>query len=127
MSIEYKLAQRINPQNRSAPPKFYAVVQNTGQTNQRQLAEEIARESSLSVGDIYSTIVLLAELIGRELEKGKIVDLGELGRFGLTLRGSGADTQEAYNTNLIKQVAIQFKPHKRLKDRVNQASFKRVQ
>lgn len=52
MSIEYTLVQRPNPQDRTLAEKFYAVAKSTGETTQRQLAEELARESSLSIGDI---------------------------------------------------------------------------
>ena len=48
----------------------------------------------------------LIKVLSRHLSNGKIVRFGDFGSFGLTLSSEGADTEQAFNSKLIKITCI---------------------
>jgi len=125
MSINYSLVQRGNPRDPSAPKKFYAQVKVMGEVTLRELAEEIAKISTVSVIDTKAVLDSLLEVIPSHINDSEIVRLGELGSFAITLKSEGADTEDAFTASMIKRVKLLFKPGKLFKKQMATADFKK--
>ena len=114
MSIFYKAFKRANPQDRSQV-KFYAFATTTGEITLRELAELIAEMTALSVADVEATIIALVLVMPQALSDGKIVHLGDLGSFRLSIRSRGEATADEVDVHSILGAHIIFTPSKALK------------
>ena len=44
-----------------------------------------------------------------QLEDGKIVEIGKLGSFRLTINSDGAETTEEVTSNLVKKINVRYR------------------
>jgi len=80
--------------------------------------------SSLSRGDVYSTILSLLDIIPKELLDGKMVKLGKLGSLSLNLDAEGVDSADKVTADKVKSVHIVFRPSQELKDDLTHFSIR---
>ena len=121
--LKYKLVQRGNPADQTAPKKWYAIHVLSGKKNISALAKDIADISSLSRGDINNVLTNLVERIPGELLDGKSVSLGELGTLRISFGSDGADTEDNFNAAGIKNLKVIFTPGTLIKKELQEAKF----
>ena len=100
--MKYKLVQRTNPQDKTAPAKWYANAVNEGKIGKREISCEIAGRSSLTSGDVFGTL-------------------------RLSLASEGAETPEKFNSGMISKVKVVFTPGVDLKKAIENVPFERVE
>ena len=125
-SVTYSVVPRVNPRDKEAAPKFYAQAQARGDVNIREMATRIQGSCTVTKADVYAVLVALEDVIMEALQNGKIVRLGELGTFQVSLSGKGAVTSEDYDTSLIKKARINFRPGLSLAGMLDTLSFSKV-
>ncbi|PJB58996.1 MAG: DNA-binding protein [Bacteroidetes bacterium CG_4_9_14_3_um_filter_41_19] len=118
MSIKVKAMARKNPQDLTAAPKFYAQVVSQGEVTLDQIAAYIAQMSTVSKTDVYAVLMGLTEVIPQQLEDGRIVRLGNLGSFSVSLSSLPSDTIEAVTAANVEQLKLSFRPSQELKRKV---------
>jgi len=118
MSIKIKALARKNPQDLTAPPKFYAKVVNQGETSLDNISATIAQMSTVSKTDVYAVLIALTEVIPQQLEDGKIIRLGKLGSFVVSLSSNPSDTEEEVTAGNVKKLRLNFRPSQELKRQV---------
>ncbi|AHW58861.1 DNA-binding protein, histone-like, putative [Draconibacterium orientale] len=118
--LKYKLIEKANPRDLTAPKKFYASHVSSGR---KTISRDIEDKSSLSRGDISNVLDNLVDQIPKYLLDGQTVSLGDLGSFRLTLSSEGAEQEKNFKSNMIKNVKIIFTPGKMLKEEVAKARF----
>lgn len=123
MSIFYKKIERHNPQNPTAPKKWYAVLKTIGQVKEKEVAKMIAEETTINRKEVEMALDLFPKVLIRELLNSKSVQLGDWGSFHLTCNSKGADTREGITAASIKGLNIRFVPGQELNDALNNASF----
>ena len=109
-SVTYSVVPRINPSEKSAPPRYYAQAQARGDVNIREMAERIQSTCTVHKSDVYAVLVALEDVIAEALQNGEIVRLGELCTLQVSLSGKGAMTEDEYTTDLIKKSKVNFRP-----------------
>lgn len=124
MSILIKAVGRQNPQDRAAAPKYYPVAANRDDIDIDGLTDVISKISSLSRGDVNSTLLTLLDVIPKELLDGKMVRLGKLGSLSLNLDADGVDSPEQVTSDKVKAVHIVFRPSEELKDDLSYFSIR---
>ena len=127
MAINYKIVERINRLDESAPAKFYALTKTSGEITLRELVDEINDLSSLSAGDVMSVLEQFIKLVPKHLSKGHIVRLGDFGSFFTTANSEGSETEEDFNESLIKKTNIKFRPGHEVKNVLNNVQYKKYQ
>ncbi len=125
--LKYKLIEKANPRDLTAPKKFYASHVSSGRKTIKNISRDIEDKSSLSRGDISNVLDNLVDQIPKYLLDGQLVSLGELGSFRLTLSSEGAEQEKDFKSNMIKNVKIIFTPGKMLKDEVAKARFEKAE
>lgn len=111
MAIKYTLSQKGNPSKPEAPKKFYANAKSTGEVSFKSLSKEIAGSSTtVSDTDVLAVLNELNKLLAKHLSEGKIVRFGDFGAFQVSLSSEGAETEEKFNSSLIKGGKIAFRP-----------------
>ena len=117
MSVTYVLSERGNPQNPSAPKKFYAQAKARKVVTFRELALEIAEGSTtVSDTDVMAVLNDLIKSLRRHLREGEIVRFNNFGSFRITLGSAGADTEEQFHVSLIRKPKLGFTPGIDLKE-----------
>ena len=116
MSIEYKLIQKRNPVDPSAPKKFYALAVHQRTFNLKQLARELAgRSTTASEGDVYSVLIGLRDLMKDHLDRSDRVVLDGIGSFEVALTSEGAESEDKFFSSAIKFARLLFKPDAEMK------------
>lgn len=125
--MKYDLVERPNPQDRKAPKKFYATPVWEGIVGIDELSDIIAGRSSLTAGDVSNVLHNLLDEVPRLLLMGKAVDLDLVGIVRISFGSAGAETAEAFNTNMIRDVKIIYRASPKLKERVlTKVKFEKV-
>ena len=128
MAQKYKLIERNNlgKDNAQTPRKFYAQAVNNGYVSFDELCEEIAEGCTLTSADVKATLDRMAWAISKNLQNGRIVEMGELGNFRMTIGSKGSITKEDFNTSLIKKPRVKFYPGKRIQTARTETKFERI-
>lgn len=126
MSISFKANPKVNPQEPTAPPRFYATAVHKGQVHIDELSELIADKSTVSRADTYAVIISMLEQIMQDLAAGRSVVLGKLGKFSISLNSEGADTAEELTSAHIKKAKIIYRPGSELKDMLSTLKYNKV-
>jgi len=108
--INYKLVNKVNPQDVLAVQKFYAIKQPQETLTLRDFGKRISRESTVSMMDTMAVLEGLLQIIPDEIVNGKIIKLGDFGTFRTTLSVEGVDTEEEFTVSKIKKLNVRFRP-----------------
>jgi len=123
MTVEYKVVERGNPANPSAPKKFYPLISSSGRTTMRQLAGRISQISTVSSTDTMAVLEGLLTIIPEELAKGNIVELGDFGNFWLKINAEGAESADVVRGTQVTNVAPRFNPGREFKKALSSVTF----
>lgn len=114
--VNYSLAHMsTKPGDDTAPKKYYAKAQASGEVTMDEIAEDIAYSTSLTDGDVLNAIRALIKQVNKHLAAGKIVRLETFGTFQIQLQSEGAETEKKFTTSNITGASIQFRPGKPIK------------
>jgi len=106
----YRLIQRRNPSDPSAPKKHYAVPISNGRITIEQIADDLVLISSISIGDILSVIRNLLDALPKYLLRGYSVQLGDLGTFRVSFSSEGVEDPKEFTIAKIRNRKILFMP-----------------
>jgi len=126
MPAKYKVIEKVNPSNLTAPRKFYPSLKTDGRATMRTLAMEAADRSSMSEADTYASMANMWYVIPKNLAEGKVVDLDPFGVFKLSITTEGADTPEAVTSRNIKKVSVRFTPGPAFMEILSRVQFEKV-
>lgn len=124
--IKFRLIPKRNPQDNTAPEKFYATAITDGEIDLEFLSEQIAYETTLTESDCHAVLLSLERNIMKQLEQGKIVRVGRLGSFNVTLKSKGRLTEGEFTTNDIEKGRVRFRPGKKLNKMTQELSYKKI-
>ena len=116
---------KINPTNPYAPMLYYPKATKTGEIDLEELSEQIAYSSSLTQSDCYAVIISLVDTVSRELDAGKIVRLGQLGAFQISVKGTSSATPEAVSPKNVRSASVIFRSGKKFKTMLKGLQFVR--
>ena len=125
MSVKYKVLPRKNPQDITAPEKFYAAALGDGEIDLDTLAEMIAYQCTVTDSDCYAVLTALEHNIVNELKQGRIIKLGRLGNFQVGLSSDGKETAAEVNSSSIRKNRVLFRPGKRLRSMLNNVTYRK--
>lgn len=75
------------------------------------MAEQIEKQSTVSLPDIKGVLDALQEVVLEAMADGYSVRLGDLGSFRLTCNASnGADAPELVTTKQVRKFSVRFTP-----------------
>ena len=113
-----KIITRKNPQDREAPPKFYASALHEVTVGLNELAVDISNRCTLRRSDVHGVLLAMMDLIPEHLAAGKIVTLGEIGTLCVNLKSEGSETEEEFLPSLVTGKKVVFRPTRELRDKV---------
>lgn len=126
MPIKFRVQSRKNPQDLTAPDKFYAAALGNGETDLEALATMIAYQSTLTDTDCYAVLKSLEYNIINELNQGRIIKLGSLGNFQISISSDGRNTPEEVTAADVKKSRILFRPGKKLRNLLKSVNYQKA-
>ena len=126
MPIKFKTQSRKNPQDLTAPEKYYAAAVADGNVDLDRLAELISYQCTVTETDCYAVLMAMEHNIIGELKQGRIVKLGRLGNFQVGISSTGSDTAAEVSATSITKSRILFRPGKKLRTMLDGVSFKKA-
>jgi predicted histone-like DNA-binding protein len=114
MSLKLKPVSRKNPLKPTAPPLFYLNAVSKGKVNLDDICKRVAHASTLSRGDLFNAILSIVDEMIFDLNDGKIVELGKLGTFRMTVNSTGVPELTKVSSNQVTKVNIRFRPSSEL-------------
>ncbi len=125
--INYSVALRANPSDRTAPKKAYARVQLNRTLTLDQFAEHIATHGSkYDRGDIYAVLVTAGRCLRELVLQGNKVSLGDLGAFSPTIQCNGAESLESFTASHIKGLTLVWDKPANMENMRLEAQFQQV-
>lgn len=124
MAIFYNKIQRINPSDKSKPALWYAVLKSVGMVKEKQVAREIADETTLNPKEAELAIGQLPKVVINNLLAANTVQLGDLGSFRLTAESEGSATEAEVSASNIKNLNVRFTASESLKEALKKATIK---
>ncbi|MCS3266480.1 HU family DNA-binding protein [Bacteroides fragilis] len=94
MPINYVVRKKKDQSGNEVKELYYAVpsaIQNKG-VSEKQLAEDLHDNSSLSAGEVLSVLEQLPKAIARHMKEGRTVTIRGLGTFYPALSSEGCET-----------------------------------
>lgn len=124
MPIKFKVIERGQPGVvGGGTKKFYASPVQSGELSLDALTKGIEKTSTVNGADIRAVVYAFVEEIVESLSDGRIVRLGELGSFRVTLSSEGKATADEVSSSSIKRAGVIFTPGSKIKDMLNAAKF----
>ena len=124
--MRVKLVKRANPLDRSQNPKYFAHMENEGVVDLYELANQITKYSSLSLGDVLNVLENMVDASTLFLLMGRGVRLGRLGMFRVMLKSSGVESPNQFNCNLINGQRLIFTPSSHFKKQLQVVSYELI-
>ena len=115
MSLRYRITKRNNSINNNKEQYILQAV-NTGTIDLEYIAKLISNESSLHEVDVRAVLIALGMKLEYFLTDGKIVDLGEMGRFKMGFSGVASNTEKDLTPKRnIKKYHVNYQPSRKMK------------
>ena len=125
MAIPFIPSGKTNPNDSESPMQYYPRAVHSGIIDLDELADQISIKSTVSPTDCYAVIVGLVNEISLSLEEGKIVRLGHLGSFQVSVKGTASASLIDVKPQNIKSASIIYITGSRLKKMLNNLTFYR--
>lgn len=121
--ISLKKIQRVNPQDKEAPKKYYVTTANAGEIDLEKMSENISERCTLTETDVLAVLSALTVEMTKQLMEGKIVRFGTFGSFQLGISSTGVETEDDASRNQVKGLRVKFRPGRRIMDALTQMKF----
>ena len=125
MSVRYVPTLLGNPQDETAPKKFYLLEKSIGSIDRNYLIKDMVRNTSLTPMEATTGIDYLFSSIPRFLELGFTVQIGEMGYFKISIRSEGSDILDEATPDKIKSMHLRFVPGAEIREQVSKFSVEK--
>ena len=122
--VKVKTIARKNPQDATAPERFYAHAIADGFVDLERLAFLVANQRTVREADCLAVLNALQHNVMDELAQGRVVQLGSLGNFQVGVRSNPSDLAEEVNISNVRSSHVNYRPGKRVKKMLSTLDYK---
>lgn len=122
MAVPYIVIEQENPGNRNEMIYFARTISD-GTIDIDELIRQLEKMSTLSGADIQAVIYGLVKLASHHLSNGKIVELGALGTFRITINSEGRPSEEEVDEDSIRRARVTYRPGKLIRRMLKRITF----
>ena len=127
MALDYSIASMRNPAHPEEPSKWYAFLQYRGTLDIKEIASHIASHGCVyDKADIAAIITKLVDCTKELMLEGYRLQLGDLGKLFLTCSSAGTPTAEAFTSDSIRALNVNFQASDEFEDILRKAVFNNV-
>lgn len=116
---KYKLMQKINPMDKTAAKKWYAVAIGNDAQDVKTMTRAATDNTTTAPIEMEASLDLLGKYAMKQLLQGHIVKVGDLGTLRISFKSEGVEDITKFNAGtMIKEPRILFTPSKTLREGV---------
>ena len=125
MAQKYKLVLKKNlgKDSGTTPQKVYAIPKYSGYADLAHLCKLISARCTASSADVKAVLDSLLFVLDLDLQAGRLVQLGELGNFRLSLSSEGTAERDDFSESKLRKARVIFTPGEALRTTVETTSF----
>lgn len=123
MAIYFDKKEIGNPGNPDEPKKWYLYAKSIRTMTEKEVAQEIADETTLNPKEAEMALAQLKKVVLRNLKNGATVKLGDWASFNATLSSEGSATKEEAVSSKIKKVKVNIRLSPDFNAEVQKSSF----
>lgn len=116
MAIKYRIVKRKNNLSDNQDEQYIMQAVHTGIITQEQMAYEVSNQCTVHQADVIAVLTVVGQQMHFHLGEGKIVELGQIGRFKIGFQGKAQPTPELLNKRDIKKFHINYQPVTKIKN-----------
>ena len=105
---------------------YYAAVKASGEDTLEDVVRKVEAISSASKADVHLVIHSLIQVMQNSLEEGRIVRLGILGTFRISVSSQGESDPRNIGAKSVIRSRIIYKPDKALNSWLEQLKFRKL-
>ena len=106
--------------------KYYATIVRDRSVTLRQFIKQISQLNTVNTADIYAVLESFLQLVPQYLSEGRTVDLGQLGKFSISISSKGEESPEEVSRSNIIGHKVLFKPSAEMRDLLTNVKFEKV-
>ena len=115
MALRYRITKRSNNIG-DKKNKYILQAVNTGTIDLDRLSDYISNECTLHSVDVKAVLIALGTKLDFFLRDGKIVDLGDVGKFKMGFKGTAEDNPATLSVKKnIQKFHVNYQPSLKLK------------
>jgi predicted histone-like DNA-binding protein len=126
MPVKFNTVSKKNPQDLTAPEKYYANAVGDGEVGIEKLAKLISQNCTVTEADCLAVLSSLERQMMNQLEDGRIVRLEKIGTFQIGISSKGLETQDEVTISAITKTRLRFRPSKTLRTFLKTLSFNKA-
>lgn len=116
---KYKLIRLMNPQDKTAPKKWYATSKGEKAQSTKVMTRAATENTTMAPIEMEAALELLSKYAIQQLQQGHIVKMGDLGTIRITFQSEGVEEITEFNAStMIKNPRIVFTPSKEFREQV---------
>ncbi|MBQ9637372.1 MAG: HU family DNA-binding protein [Prevotella sp.] len=110
MALRFTLRQNKIKSNKGYK-KWYAHTLRSGELSMDDIERRIQERCTVTRADVRAVITALQEVVGAGLKDGYVVNLGELGKFYLSIRSESVDNPDDFSVqHHVKDIVCKYMP-----------------
>ena len=117
------MKKNLGKDSGTTPQKVYAIPKYSGYADLAHLCKLISARCTASSADVKAVLDSLLFVLDLELQAGRIVQLGELGNFRLSLSSEGTAERDDFSESKLRKARVIFTPGEALRTTVETTSF----
>ena len=123
MAVPFTVTKKNIPRKPNPIIAYYPRVASSGVLDLEDLSERVSVSCSATQSDCYAVIISLVATVSKELDAGKIVRLGHLGAFQISVKGTASATPEAVSPKNVNSASVIFRPGKKFQAMLKDLKF----
>lgn len=124
--VNIKSIPRKNPQDETAPERYYAQAIAAGLVDLERLAYLVSNQCTVREADCLAVLNALQHNVMDELSQGNVVQLGTLGNFRVGVRSNGSDLPEEVTSSNVRSAHINYLPGKRVRKMLKTLDYRLI-
>lgn len=115
--IVFEVKSRKQPLGkRKGQTVYFANAKPQQRLTNKNVVDQIVRETSLSAGDVSNALISLATVVRDAMKLGQSVDLGDLGSFRIAVPAKMMNSEDEVTAETLKRPKIIFTPKRAMRN-----------
>jgi len=115
MALNYRITKRKNNIKNPDETQYIMQAVSKGVIDLDKVCYDISHQCTLTESDIVGVVKAVGNKLQDALEQGYTVDLGDIGRFKLGMKGTAKPDPKLLSKDSIQKFILNYQPSKRMK------------
>ena len=115
MALNYRITKRKNNIKNPEETQYIMQAVSKGVIDLDKVCYDISHQCTLTESDIVGVVKAVGNKLQDALEQGYTVDLGDIGRFKLGMKGTAKPDPKLLSKDSIQKFILNYQPSKRMK------------